>query len=143
MSGPDTPATLMDRLLEIAPGFQPVWEEHLKYWSGQPAGICNDTSEFCRYLLGCYESGKTDWFPRFFALVEDLIREGTAQMREIAMLGLLETLQVQASHREHGEGVFLQWLGPLSRETWVWIDAQWRQHGNLMDIVRSERADEP
>ena len=138
MSHPQKPVDLMPRLLEIAPAFRPLWEEHLAYWENESPGIYIDTSEFCRFVIDCYGRDDTEWFPSLFAMIEELIRNGSEEMGEIAILGLLETLQVQASHREHGEEVFLHWLGPRSREAWAQIDELWQQHGSLANIVRAE-----
>ena len=137
MNRPTTPLELMPCLLRIAPGFRPLWEAHLEYWNGQPAGIYNETSEFCTYVCTSFEASETDWFPAFFTLVEELIRDGNADQRVIATLGLLETLKVQASHRDHGERVFLRWLGPLARKAWAEIDTQWPQASSRTPVVRS------
>ncbi len=139
---PAKPEDLMPRLLEIALGFQASWEEHLAWWDDETAGIYNDTATFCHYLIDCYSRGETDWYPSFFTLIEDLVREGSSEMHAIAVGGLLETIQVSASHHEHGEDVFVQWLGPMSRKAWAEIDVQWSRHENLADIIRAERKED-
>ena len=53
-----------------------------------------------------------------------------------------EALKNTASWRPFGETVFIQWLGPKSKEAWAEIDEIWRGKTNLMQVVRAEIAAE-
>ncbi len=130
----------MPLLCEACPGFQATWQAHLDWWKGEEAGAYNDTAEFARYLVDSFESGQTSEFPKAFATIERILNEGDQESRDIAGIGIIESLQTIASNHSCGEGVFIQWLGPTSSRVWVEIERMWDGKHSLMDVVRAERA---
>lgn len=130
----------MALLLEACPGFQPTWEKHLEWWNGEEAGAYNDASEFARYLVEAFERGQTSEFPAAFATIERILNEGDQESRDIAGIGIIEDLQTIGSNHSCGEDVFIQWLGPTSREAWAEIEKMWDGKQSLMDVLRSEAA---
>jgi len=116
-----------------------MWRQHLEEWDGEERGIFNDTGEFARYLVESYERGDTSEFETAFSVVERLIREGDDEARGAAIVGVLESVQVRATHHTFGQDVFLRWLGPLSRQAWFEIDELWRVGGgSLAGVIRAE-----
>jgi hypothetical protein len=124
-------------LLKKCPEFGPVWEEHQQGITAG-CGIYVDVAEFVHLLVHSYELGKLDLMPRAFAAVEDLFLEGDSDVKQIAMLGILETLQCSASWRPFGNKVFVPWLGPNSREAWNLVAQMWRGKSSLADVIRAE-----
>lgn len=125
-------------MLEICPGVRPLYQAHLAWWGEDTPGIYNDVAELVHYLTDAYERGETSDFPTVFAFVEDLIRDGDQAVRDVAIVGILETLQNYASHRPFGNRVFVQWLGPLSRQGWAEVERMWEGKRSLMDVLRAE-----
>jgi len=126
-------------LLEACPGFESAWREHRDSWDGEEAGIFNDTSAFAEYLVTCYARGDTSAFERVFATVERLVRDGDEAVRNIAVVGILESVQVRSTHEPFGPEPFLRWLGPLSRKAWIEMGEVWRAgRGSLAGVIRAE-----
>lgn len=129
----------MPLLLEACPLFEPAWRQHLEWWKGEEPGIFNDTGEFAVYLVESYGRGETSEFERAFSTVERILREGDDEARGAASVGVLESVQVSATHHPFGPGAFLQWLGPLGRKAWFEIDELWRAGGgSLAGVLRAE-----
>ena len=112
-------------LLDACPGFQPVWEEHVDYWHGEPAGLYNDLAEFVFYLIEAYEKGQTSVLTAAFCVIERLLVDGDSSVREYSALGFIETLQNAASHESYTARVFIPYLKPESLREWNAIDQGW------------------
>ncbi len=54
------------------------------------------------------------------------------------MVGLLEDIQVIATHYPFGQEAFVPYLGQISLQAWYWIEKTWEGKPSLMDVVRSE-----
>ena len=81
---------MMPTLLNVCPDFRSTWEEHLRYWHGEKAGIFNDTAEFVHYLVDSYEQGDRTMLPSVFETVESFIVQGTPDTRGVAIVGRLK-----------------------------------------------------
>lgn len=101
--------------LDACRGIEPIWQEHLDFWGGKERGIYNDASEIARYVIETYERGEISTLVPVFSLIERIIREGDDAARDAAIVGVIESIQVQASHYRFGSAVFVPMLGPLSR----------------------------
>lgn len=127
-------------VLARCPGFQPIWEKHRELWEGEEAGIYNDLGEFAAYIVDAYASQDIETIVAAFRLVEELLVDGDEEVRTAAAIGFLEDVQNSASWRPFGETVFIQWLGPKSKEAWAMIEEMWRGKTSLTDVIRAERA---
>lgn len=128
----------MPLLLEACPGFEPAWQKHLDWWKDEEPGAYNNTSEFARYLVESFESGQSSEFPAAFSAIERILNEGDQESRDIAGIGVIESLQTIGSNHSCGEDVFIQWLGPTSRRAWAEIEKMWEGKSSLADVVRAE-----
>jgi hypothetical protein len=137
-----TKPQIMPMLLEACPGFQTAWQRHLESWGGEEPGTYNDASEFAHYLVDSYEGGVTSEFPAAFATLETIFADGDQEARDVAGVGVLESLQNICSNHSCGSDVFIQWLGPLSRSAWAQIEKMWEGKHSLMDVIRAELADD-
>jgi hypothetical protein len=124
--------------LDMCPEFQPQWDEHVKYWGDNDRGEYIDIAEFARFVVDCYANGQRERFPQVFQAVEALLKNGHPKIKELVTIGLLEDIQTIATHHEFGPDVFLNWLGPLSREAWFRVSKAWEGKSSLMDVVREE-----
>ena len=129
---------IIPKLLEVCPEFQAHWNEHLEYWGDEARGDYIDIAEFARFVVDCYANGRTERFPQIFEAVEALLKDGHPKVKELMTVGLLEGIQTVATHHEFGPDVFLNWLGPLSLESWFRISKAWEGKSSLMDVVREE-----
>jgi hypothetical protein len=126
-------------ILARCPGFQPIWEKHQELCQGEEAGIYNDLAEFATFIVDAYARQDTEAIVAAFGAIEELLGEGDEEVRTAAAIGFLEDIQTIASHRPFGPTVFVQWLGPKSKEEWFEIEEMWRGKTSLMDVVRAER----
>jgi len=133
-----TEPEVMPLLLAACPGFEPTWQEHLAWWKGDERGSYNDAAEFARYLVESYNRGETSEFSAAFATIEKILNEGEKNAGDVAVVGVLEDIQTIASH-SCGADVFVQWLGPTSRDAWAEIERVWAGKHSLMDVLRAER----
>jgi hypothetical protein len=129
---------LIEPLLAACPSFRPPWEQHLADWRGQDAGIYNDLAVFAHHLVDSYAADRTAEFAAVFQLIERLISQGPEEVRAPLLVGLLEDLQVGASHQPFGGDAFLPWLGPESRRAWQEISKVWEGKRSLADVIRAE-----
>jgi hypothetical protein len=131
-------AEVMPLLLTSCPGFGPAWQEQFAWWRGDDRGFYNDAAEFSRYLVESYNRGDTSEFAAAFATIERILDEGDEKARGVAVVGVLEDIQIIASH-SCGADVFVRWLGPTSRSAWAKIEQAWAGKNSLMDVLRAER----
>jgi hypothetical protein len=132
------PAQIMPLVLSRCPGFKSTWEKHRELWQGEEAGIYNDLGEFASFIVDAYARHEIAPIIAAFALVEELLGGGDEETRGAAAFGFLEDLKNTASWRPFGASVFIQWLGPKSKEAWAEIDEIWRGKTNLAEVVRAE-----
>ena len=135
-----TKSEIMPLLRKACPGFEATWRAHLDWWKGEEPGAYNDTAEFARYLVESFESGQTSEFPEAFATIERILSEGDQESRDIARIGVIESLQTIGSNHSCTERVFIEWLGPRSRTAWAEIESMWEGKHSLMDVIRAERS---
>jgi len=131
---------VMPLILARCPGFVPMWEKHLAFWQGEDAGIYNDLGEFAHFIVDCYSRQEIDPIAAAFAIVEQLLCDGDQEVRAAATIGFLEDVRNIASWRPFGSAVFIQWLGPKSKQAWDEIGETWRGKRSLADVVRAEQA---
>ena len=93
-------------MLTALPTFQSRWQRHLAAWSGKKAGDYNDVGEFAQHLVDLYAGGETAQVRTGLDLVEPLRIEGDDDVRQLAVLGILENILNIASSkvRKAGQG---------------------------------------
>jgi hypothetical protein len=131
--------SIVPDLLELCPGIEGRWRDHLAYWQGDERGEYIDISVVVHWLVDSYALARTDFFPALFQKVETILESGHPTQKGVIAVGLLEGLQTVASHRDFRERVFEKWLGPASLAAWKEIEAAWEGKTSLMDVVRDER----
>jgi hypothetical protein len=131
-------AQIIPLVLSRCPGFKSAWEKHRELWQGEEAGIYNDLGEFASFIVDAYARQEVSPIAAAFALVEELLDGGDEEVRAAAAFGFLEDLKNTASWRPFGATVFIQWLGPRSKEAWTEIDEIWRGKTNLAEVVCAE-----
>jgi len=136
------PATkpALSALRQAFPDFGERWKKHVVSWGGNSAGPYNDMGEFVHFVIeDLYEKGKLDETRRVFQLLEKLLVEADQETRDLIGLGFFETLQNVASHRPHGNKVYEQYFGPLSKKVWSELQKMWAGKSSLMDVIRAEQ----
>ncbi len=124
-------------LIEALPDAQSDWKEHQREWDGEDAPY-SGMAVFARHLVELSEQRKTAEFSEAFELIERLIVEGDSDVRDIVVLGLIESLQNIASWTEGGAEVFVPCLGPNSRAAWYELETIWAGKSSLADVIRAE-----
>jgi hypothetical protein len=128
-----------DLFLQICPKVKDEWNEHLRWWRGEERGHYNDISVFVSHTVECYEQDDQSCLTKIFSLVEELILNGTEEVKGLMTVGFLETLQNKASHRDFGYKVFEPYLGAQSKEAWRELEILWEGKESLLDIIRFEK----
>jgi hypothetical protein len=131
---------IMPLVLARCPSFKTAWEKHQEFWQGEEAGIFNDMGEFGNFIVDAYARQDLEPVAAAFVIVEELLADGDEEVRAAAAIGFLEDVRNVAAWRPFGSAVFLQWLGPKSKEAWAEIEEMWRGKNSLMDVVRAEIA---
>lgn len=135
---------IIPHLLTACPGFQPDWNEHLDWWGDdEQRGLYLDVGAFAQYLVDAYMNGNVECFSAAFAVIEQLIVDGTDDVQGLAIVGILEGIQNIASHQPFGHVVFTPWLGPHSRAAWLELVDFWEGKQSLADTTRAERGSTP
>ena len=125
-----TATDVVPAFLAICPSIGPSWQAHLDFWGDEPyRGDFNDAAVIAHHLVDSFERAELSEFPATFALLERCLTEGDEQAREVAIIGVIETIQAIASHRPFEPGVFYQWLGPESRSAWDDLVTCWQRIG--------------
>lgn len=122
-----------DLLLNECPEAKSALDEQRKDYGDLPY---MDIAVFARQLVKSFKEGKTESFPRIFAMIGRLITDGDEEVRGLAIVGLLEPLQNNASWTDFGPKVFVPWLGPKSLAAWHELNQIWDGKRNLADVVR-------
>lgn len=131
---------IMPELLRDFPEFRARWDEHLKWWNGEEAGLYNDMSAFVQFVIeDLYEKEKLDRVTFAFEKMEEFLKEGDEEAQTLIDYGFFETLQCVASWRPYGKDAFLPFLGPLSRAVWEELNEIWGGKSSLAEVVRAER----
>ena len=91
-----------------------------------------------QFVIAEFERGDITLVRTAFDSIEQLLREGDHEVRDIAAIGFLEDVQILASHKPFGRQPFAQFLGPLSEQAWAEIEEMWRGKTSLADVVRAE-----
>jgi len=117
---------LMSRPLREFPQFQSRCHEHSKQWQ-QDAGPCLDMPAFAHFVTDeLYEQGNYQRVHAAFDQMEEFLRDGSQEVRDLVALGFLETLHDVASAKPYGSEAFVRFLGPRTRHVWAGLDAIWR-----------------
>lgn len=113
---------VIPQLLREFPQFRSRWEQDCKKW-GHDAGPYFDMSSFVRFVIDdLYEKGHYQQVRAAFELIELFLTDGTVEVRELAALGFLETLQTAASWKPYGSDAWVRFLRPESRDVWDKLD---------------------
>ncbi|PYX79617.1 MAG: hypothetical protein DMG70_27110 [Acidobacteria bacterium] len=113
---------VISHLLREFPQFRSRWEQDSKKWR-RDGGQYLDMLSFVRFVIDdLYEKGLYQQVRAAFELIELFLTDGTAEVRELAALGFLETLQTAASWKPYGSDAFGRFLRPESRDVWDKLD---------------------
>ncbi|MGC2333155.1 MAG: hypothetical protein WA581_17005 [Candidatus Acidiferrales bacterium] len=132
--GEPSTSPAISTLRQAFPDFSDRWKKHITFWGGNPPGSYNDMAEFVHFVVeDVYEKGKLDETRRIFQLLEELLVEADQESRNLIGLGFFETLQNVASWRPHGNKVYEQFFGPMSKQVWSELRTMWTGKSSLMD----------
>jgi hypothetical protein len=101
--------------LEKFPEFQETWQEHLDWWEGEEAGLCNDMSQFSHYVTELIIEKKSDNLPEIFNFVETLMVDGDLDVQNAAATCFLENL-INITPEKINPNSFVHLLGTESRD---------------------------
>jgi hypothetical protein len=112
-------------LLTACPSFQEPWRRYIEDSLYEPDLIYLHLAEFSRHLINLLQGQSCEEFPAVFEVIERLHIEGDHDTREIATIGILETIQNHAGHANIDSESFTRWLGPESKKWWDRLDRFW------------------
>lgn len=125
-------------LLAACPYAHKGWDEHLLEYQDEDMPYMG-MAVFARHLVELANQDNTESFPAVFRVVERLVVEGDEEVRGLAVVGLLESIQNNASWTEQGNKVFLRWLHPTSRAAWRELEELWSGESSLAGVIRKVR----
>ncbi len=120
-----TKEQVMPLFLNACPSFAPDWE---KYRASNPdEGLLYiDVSELAHHMVDLIKSKQTSEFPAVFDVIERLHIDGDDYVKEVATIGVLESLQNVASNNGVDPEAFVPWLGIESRRWWRQLNDFWQ-----------------
>ncbi|MGH7487170.1 MAG: DUF7674 family protein [bacterium] len=125
----NTPDEAFQLLLDSCPAFRPHWEEtRTSFFFGEPpdsVGPYFDVAWITALLVDLVRRQGTECFPAVFALLEQLLVNGSDYVKNWVVVGVLETLQNQVSHTELTYAAFEPWLGSKTRQEWDGLIEAW------------------
>jgi hypothetical protein len=105
----------MRLILSKFPDFQERWRKHLDWWEGEEAGICNDMTQFSRYVTDLIIYKETDTLPQIFDFIETLMIEGDPDVKDATATCFLENL-VNVTPKMISANSFIPLLGKASTD---------------------------
>jgi hypothetical protein len=105
----------MQLILNKFPGFQERWQKHLDWWEGEEAGLCNDMSQFSRYVTELIVDKQLDNLPQIFDFIEILMIDGDLDVQNAAATCFLENL-INITSETIPASSFISLLGAESRD---------------------------
>jgi hypothetical protein len=116
---------VMPLFLAACRSFVPAWETYRG--SNPDEGLLYvDTSELAHHMVDLIKSNQTSEFPALFEIIERLHVEGDDYVKELATIGILESLQNIASNNGVDPESFVPWLGVESRRWWRQLNDFWQ-----------------
>lgn len=100
-----------------------AWGDHLH------SGI---RSDFISHLLELHRQNRHDEFPAVAHVIERLHVEGDDEVRVMATIAILESIQNVCSNNDADPEAFGQFLLPESRRWWDELNAYWRGERNYV-----------
>lgn len=101
-------------MLDKFPGFQERWQTHLDWWEGEEAGLCNNMSQFSRYVTELITNKQVKTLPQIFNFVETLMIGGDSDVQNAAATCFLENL-MNMTPEKIAVNSFIPFLGNESR----------------------------
>ena len=110
------------QLVATCPEYLPEFEATRKMlYAGQPPEALDpyfDLGLFTDHLIELAQRKDTKRFPVVFALIEQMLMEGSSQVRNWVGVGVLEGMQNQLANSGIGYALMEPWLGPETRKAW-------------------------
>lgn len=122
------PALLLAALPSLADAWAAATKEHTE--PGSPTGRSDylDAELAVGHLADLLATGDTSEFDAFFDLIESLLTDGDPAVRELAVVGYLETMQMSpATSRGIDPEDFRPWLRPTSLTAWAALNGFWER----------------
>lgn len=136
-----SPEEIVPAFLKACPGLESVWErEREDARDGEERLYYIEMGIIARYLTDLLKAGGEAVLARAFGLIEECLETGSARVRELLTIGVLEDVQTIALNHNLDIRRFEQWLGPRSLEAWHALLRAWEGVSSLADMVRKERA---
>jgi hypothetical protein len=125
----DTPDAAFQLLLDSCPAFRPHLEAtraQFYFYGGPPDPVDPyfDVVWINALLVELVRQQETTCFPAVFALLEQLLVNGSSDMKNW-VVGVLEGVQNQVSHTELTYAAFEPWLGSETRKEWDGLIEAW------------------
>ena len=114
----------MPLLLNDCHSFSEKWRKHLAS-NGDDQLLYMDLGAFADHIVDLHQQNQTQEFPTVFDSIERLHIEGDDQVRDGAILGLLEGIQNTAGNRGVDPEVFAPYLKPESAKWWKKLNDFW------------------
>jgi hypothetical protein len=121
--------SMIQPVLLVSPGFEPIWREFFAEWQGKPEGlpIYLVLSDLARHIATLFHRGADSELREIFRVVEEWHLNGDAYVREAATVGLLEDLQNTNVVGHDIPMRCLNYLGPESLRWWRKVETFWEK----------------
>ena len=130
---------LVERLLELCPHASTAWQEHLAFWQGEPdRGVYNDLAVFAHHVVETSIHGDKEPAAAVLAFLEQALETPSEEDQQLLIWGLVESIQVIASHTPGLQEQLTAQSGPRTADAWQRVAEAWAGHRSLADVLRHE-----
>ena len=90
-----------------------------------------DITEISRYIINKLKNEQTEYFTLFFNSVEEILKSCDAEIENLIVIGLFESIQNISTQEINYHTDFDKWLKPISKSKWdvlidFWEGKYWR-----------------
>ena len=113
----------MPILIEACPSFEDAWQTHVSDYGNDVLHVA--AGGFARHLLDLFEKKDLTAFPAVGVVLERFLVEGSPFVRELAIVGVLESLQNTWANNQVDPETFFPYLGRESASAWKDLNRLW------------------
>jgi hypothetical protein len=109
---------LLPLYLQACPDFEWTWQRYLTRWQGDASRHYVNAGLFAHYLAVVNEHNSSVELSAASQLVEQLLADGSTEVKRIATTGIVGTLKQIAAQPTKEPTTFKKWLGPQAQALW-------------------------
>ncbi|MDQ2088211.1 hypothetical protein RBH29_17445 [Herbivorax sp. ANBcel31] len=118
---------IIELIIDACPSYKSRWEEYCSnsYNDGEEMLLYVDVSDFVQHIINLYKKNDLKEFDKVFDLIELLHINGDEYVKELATIGILESMQNLCLNSDLNPEIFVQYLKAESKKWWDSLNDFW------------------